>query len=211
MTPTTKTNSGPDLAAVLQHAITELAKVIASKPESDKLLAEMVRLSGQALRGGGAGVWVTETLDKPELILEHNLVGLQLMMNGAPIAGVTAAVRRCAREAKPLIVPAFFMDGENADTPMNPSPYALLFVPLKMHARVSLVMAMAVQPPPADDTRLIRTYLNFLTRMVGSIEQTLAERHLSLIEKDRGQASKLVRFADQVHKHLFLGQVAVDI
>ena len=47
--------------------------------------------------------------------------------------------------------------------------------------------------------------------MAGCVEQSLTERHLTLIEKDRGTSSKLVRFADRVHKHLFLGQVAVDI
>jgi hypothetical protein len=207
---------GPDPATVLQQAINNLNTVIESKPDSDRLVAEMVRLAGQALQAGGAGVWVTETPDKPELILEHNLAAIQLIGNGTAgspagvIPGVTIAVRRCAREGKPLIVPACFVDNETVDSPVNPSPYELLFVPMKMHGKVALVLAMAV-PPPTSDTTLHRTYLNFLARMVGAVEQTLTERHLSLIEKDRGTSNKLVRFADQVHKHLFLGQVAVDI
>src|ERR1035437_577837 len=92
---------GPDLASVLQNAVSELAKVIESKPDSDKLLAEMVRLCGQSLKAGGAAGWVTESPDKPDLILEHTLANLQLIIKGVPIPGVTVAVRRCAREAKP--------------------------------------------------------------------------------------------------------------
>ncbi|MCL2646807.1 MAG: efflux RND transporter periplasmic adaptor subunit [Phycisphaerales bacterium] len=113
-------------------------------------------------------------------------------------------------------MPAFFVEQEGgaaADTPMNPSPFELLFVPMKLHGKVAMVMLVAVPPPPAssNDTGLVRTYLNFLLRMVGTIEPVLSERHLSLLEKDRGQSSRLVRFADQVHKHLFVDQVAVDI
>src|SRR5215218_7174572 len=85
---------------------------------------------------------------KPELILEHNLPSLQLMVNGAVIAGMTIAVRRCAREGKPLIVPAFFVDHDSADSPVNPSPFELLFVPMKMHGKVALVLVMEVPPPP---------------------------------------------------------------
>jgi hypothetical protein len=209
--PPPPTPPNPDLATVLQQAINSLASVIESKPDSDRILAEMVRLSGQAMQAGGAGVWATETPDKPDLILEHNLPSLQLMVNGVVIPGMTIAVRRCAREGKPLIVPAFFVDHDSADAPVNPSPFELLFVPMKMHGKVALVLVMAVPPPPMHDTTIHRTYLNFLAKMVGSVEQTLTERHLSLMEKDRGTSNKLVRFADQVHKHLFLGQVAVDI
>src|SRR5436309_1608969 len=60
----------PDLATTLQQAVASLAKIIETKPDADRLLAEMVRLSGQALQAVGAGVWVTETPDRPELILE---------------------------------------------------------------------------------------------------------------------------------------------
>jgi hypothetical protein len=70
---------------------------------------------------------------------------------------------------------------------------------------------IAIPPPPAQDGTVHRIYLNFLARMVGSVEQTLTERHLSLMEQDRGTSGKLVRFADQVHQHLFLAQVAADI
>jgi hypothetical protein len=205
----------PDLATTLQHAVAALAKAIEGKPEMDQLLAEMVRISGQALKAGGAGVWVAENADRPELVLEHNLAQLQLMASGAggggAIPGIKIAIRRCAREAKPLIVPAFFVDAETVDTPVNPSPFELLFVPMKLHGKVAMVLMMAVPPPPANDPGVHRTLLNFLIRMAGSVEQSLTDRHLTLLEKDRGTSSKLVRFTDRVHKHLFLGQVAVDI
>ncbi len=200
-----------DLATLFQQAVTALAQVIETKPESDRLLAEMVRISGQALKAAGAGVWVTETPDRPELVLEHNLIQLQLMGAGVAIPGVTVAIRRCAREGKPLIVPAFFVDHETVDSPVNPSPHELLFVPMKLHGKVAMVLAMAVPPPAMNDAGMHRTFLNFLIRMVGSVEQTLTERHLNLIEKDRGTSNKLVRFTERVHKHLFLSQVSVDI
>ncbi len=202
---------GGDLAAGLQGAVNGLAKVIESKPATDRLLAEAVRLSGQALHAGGAGVWVTESADRPELILEHQLVGLGLMLEGEVSAGVVSGVRRCAREGKPLIVPAFFMETDGGDAPVNPSPMELLFVPMKLHNKTAMVLMMAVPPPGVVDGSVHRTYLNFLARMVGSVEQTLTERHLSLMEKDRGTSNKLVRFTDEIHKHLFLGQVTVDI
>lgn len=211
--------AAPDLVTVLQQAVAALQQAIDTKPDSDRLVADMVRISGQALHAGGAGVWVTESPDKPELILEHNLAALQLLVEGIPNKGVTAGVRRCAREAKPLIVPPFFSEQDaggpgapgGIDTPVNPTPFELLYVPMKLHGRVGLVLVIAVPPPPAHDNQLHRTVLNFLTRMVGMVEQSLTERHLGLIEKDRGTSNKLVRFADQVHKHLFLGQVAADI
>jgi hypothetical protein len=87
----------------------------------------------------------------------------------------------------------------------------MLYVPMKLHGKVGFVLVMAVPPPPPQDTGFHRAVLNFLTRLVGMVEQSLTERHLGLIEKDRGISNKLVRFADQVHKHLFLGQVAADI
>ena len=49
-----------DLAGVLQAAVVALGKVIEGKPESVRLLAEMVRICGGALQAGGAAVWVTE-------------------------------------------------------------------------------------------------------------------------------------------------------
>jgi hypothetical protein len=200
-----------DLATALQQAINALAKVIEGKPTSDRLLAEMVRLSGQALNAGGAGVWVTEIPEKPELILEHQLAPLGLMAEGEVIPGVISGVRRCAREGKPLIVPAFFMETDGADAPVNPSAMELMFVPMKLHGKVAMVLVMAVPPPGVTDGSVHRTYLNFLARMVGSIEQTLTERHLNLMEKDRGTSNKLVRFTDEIHKHLFLSQVTIDI
>jgi hypothetical protein len=202
-----------DLATVLQQAVATLAKVIEGKPETDRLLAEMVRISGQTLKAGGAGVWVVENADRPELVLEHQLLQLQLMASGTAIPGITIAIRRCAREAKPLIVPAFFVDNDTVDSPVNPSPFELLFVPMKLHGKVAMVLMMAVPPPPptAHDPGIHRTLLNFLIRMAGSVEQSLTDRHLTLLEKDRGTSSKLVNFADRVHKHLFLGQVSVDI
>jgi hypothetical protein len=202
---------GGDLATVLQQAVQALGKVIEAKPATDRILAEMVRLSGAALQAGGAGVWVTENPDKPELILEHQLGGLQLLAEGAAIAGVVTGVRRCAREGKPLIVPAFYVESEGVDSPMNPSAMELLFVPMRLHGKAAMVLMMAVPPPPVSDGTLHRTFLNFLARMVGAVEQTLTERHLSLMEKDRGTSNKLVRFTDEIHKHLFLGQVTVDI
>ena len=177
------------------------------------------------------------------MILEHNLAALQLLTEGRvgagasamPIKGLTAGVRRCAREGKPLVVPAFFTEhevsgggglgcglgsgigggnGSGVDVPVNPSPCELLFMPMRLHGKVALVLMVAVMPPGmggGNEHSLHRTYLNFLARMVGSVEQTLTDRHLNLMEKDRGTSSKLVRFAEQVHKHLFLGQVAADI
>jgi len=207
----TVTLPNSDLASVLQQAIASLGKIIEGKPESDQLLAEMVRISGEALKAGGAGVWVTEHPERPELVLEHQLAQIQLMNGEKVVTGVMTAVRRCAREAKPLIVPAFFLEQDAVDAPQNPSPFELLYVPMKLHGKVAMVLMMAVPPPPMNDAGLHRTYLNFLIRMAGAVEQSLAERHLQLIEKDRGTSSKLVRFAEQVHKHLFVGQVAVDI
>jgi hypothetical protein len=133
------------------------------------------------------------------------------MTEGEVAAGVVSGVRRCAREGKPLIVPAFFMETEGGDAPVNPSPMELMFVPMRLHGKVAMVLVMAVPPPPVTDGSVHRTYLNFLARMVGSVEQTLTERHLSLMEKDRGTSNKLVRFTDEIHKHLFLSQVTVDI
>src|SRR4051812_40440368 len=101
-----------DIAAVLQQATVALQKVIETKPDTDRLLAEMVRICGQALGAGAAGVWVTENPDRPELILEHNLPALMLLVEGVPARGAVAGLRRCAREGKPLIVPPFFSEQE---------------------------------------------------------------------------------------------------
>ncbi len=201
----------PDLAMQLQQAVAALAKIIEAKPESDHLLSEMVRISGEAIKAGGAAVWVTEQPERAELVLEHQLAAIQLMQGETVITGVMTAVRRCAREAKPLIVPAFFLEPDAVDSPQNPSPFELLYIPMKLHGKVAMVLMMAVPPPPPSVNDLHRTYLNFLIRMVGAAEQSLAERHLQLMEKDRGTSNKLVRFAEQVHKHLFVAQVAIDI
>jgi hypothetical protein len=61
----TVTLPNPDLASVLQQAVVSLGTIIEGKPESDQLLAEMVRISGEALKAGGAGVWVTEQAERP--------------------------------------------------------------------------------------------------------------------------------------------------
>ncbi|MCL2648332.1 MAG: hypothetical protein FWD61_15200, partial [Phycisphaerales bacterium] len=82
----------PDLATMLQRAVTHLAALVAAKPESEKLLAEMVRLCGGALRAGGAGVWVTENADRPELILEFHLAAVQLLANGKGNGGGGGAI-----------------------------------------------------------------------------------------------------------------------
>ena len=208
--------SPPDLATILHSATEALRLVIESKPETNRLLAEMVRLSGGALNAGAAGTWVTETPDAPELILEHNLGPIGLMVNGAPLAGLNVAVRRSTREGKPVIVPAFFVDDPGhsqahagTETPSNPSPFELLFIPMRLRGKVSMVLMMAVQP--SNNAGMHRTQINFLQKMVGAVEQTLTLRHLSLMEKSHGATSSILKFAEQVHKHLFVGQVAVDI
>src|SRR5271154_1771383 len=146
-----------DLATVLQQAVAALAKAIELKPESDQLLAEMVRISSEALKAGGAAVWVTEQAERPELVLEHQLAQLQLMTGETPIQGVITAVRRCTRESKPLIVPAFFLENNVVDSPTNPSPFELLYIPMKLHGKVAMVLMMAVPPPPMNDAGLHRT------------------------------------------------------
>lgn len=202
----------PDMASALNAAYAQLMQFLGTKPDTDKLLAEMVRLAGGALRASAAGMFITENIDKPELILEHNLGPIGLLMENNPIHGLNMAARRCAREAKPLIVPPFFVDTDNNDTPVNPSPYELLFVPMKLYTKIAMVLVMAVpSPPESNDATLHRTYLNFLAKMLAAAEANLTERHLTLIEKDRGTHAKLVNFAQQVHKHLFMNQVAIDI
>jgi hypothetical protein len=206
----------PDLGAALQQAVTALQSIVAGKPENDQLIRELLQLCGQSLQAGGGGTWVTDPPERPELVHEHNLAGLQLIANGTPTRGVIAGVRRCAREAKPLIVPPFFTE-QNANTaggvdmPENPSPFELLFIPVRVHGKVGLVMVIAVPPGDAQDANRHRTFLNFLMRMASIVEPALAERHVNLIEHDRGTSNKLVRFADQIHKHLFPNQVAADI
>src|SRR5262245_8518303 len=98
----TMTVSAPDLATILASAQEALKQVIAAKPDPERLLAEMVRLCGGALSAGGAGTWVTQTPETAQLILEHNLAALGLFVNNAPIAGLNVAVRRAARELKPV-------------------------------------------------------------------------------------------------------------
>lgn len=204
------TFSPADQATVFQSAAEALTRVIAEKPGTDRILAEMVRLCGGALQAGAAGTWVTETPDSPQLILEHNLGPVGLLVNNAPLAGLTVAVRRAARESKPLIVPAFFVESDaGPDVPANPSPYELLFIPMRLHGKVAMVLLIAVAP--SNDANRHRLQINFLQKMVAAVEQTLTERHLSLIEKDRGTTTRILKFSEEVHKHLFVGQVAVDI
>lgn len=210
MTATITANK-PDLATTLQNAVASLNQVIQTQPDSDRLLAEMVRLSGCALGAGGAGVWITDKPDRPELILEHNLQPLGFLTSEAVLPGLLRAVRRSAREGKSLIVPPFFVEAEAGDTPVNPSPLELLFVPMKLHGKVAMILLVAIPPAADNDIDMHRTCLNFLARMVNTCEANLTERHLTLIEKDRGTSSKLVRFTDEIHKHLFVQQTATDI
>lgn len=203
-----------DPADELQRAGAEFQQVIAAKPESDHLLAELVRIASRALRAAGAGVWVTEHPEKPELIIEQHLPALQILVEGVTAKGITTGVRRCAREAKPLIVPPMFT-GEDAldagDSPSNPTPLELMFMPVRLQQKVGMVLMLAVPPASESDTSRHRAYLNFLAAQIAALEETLAQRHLSLVEKDRGHSNKLMRFAEQVHKHLFLGEVAADV
>jgi hypothetical protein len=207
--------SGPDLATILQSAVDALRGTIAGKPETNQLVAEMVRLSGGALQAGAGGTWVTESIDSPELILEHNLSGIGLMNGTSPLSGLKVAVRRAAREGKPVIVPAYFVEqdpgasGGGVEVPSNPSPFELLFIPMKLYGKVAMVLLMAVHP--SNDAGMHRTQIGFLQKMVGMVEATLTERHLGLIEKNHGTTTSILKFAEQVHKHLFVGQVAVDI
>jgi hypothetical protein len=208
------TASAPDLMTLLTSAQEALKQVIATKPDPERLLAEMVRLCGGALAAGGAGTWVTQTPETAQLILEHNLAGLGLFANNAPIAGLNVAVRRAAREAKPVIVPPFFVEepgasGGGVEVPSNPSPLELLFIPMKMHGKVAMVLMMATTP--GRDAGMHRTQINFLQKMVGAVEQTLTERHLNLMEKGHGDTSTILKFAEQVHKHLFVREVGIDI
>lgn len=200
-------HSTPD--AALQETVRALAAFAEGRPEMDRLLAETVRRAGGALNAGGAAIWVTEAADHPELVLEHQLSALGLADDGQALPGLVLAVRRCAREGKPLIVPSFFVDNESNDLPVNPTPYELLFIPLRLHGKVAMVLAVAV--PPTGDGNQHRTQITFLQRMAAVVETKLTERHLKQLEKDRGVAGKIVQFAQHVHKHLKLPQVAIDI
>src|SRR3954463_12264778 len=113
----TVTLPNSDLATLLQQAVSSLATIIDTKPESDHLLAEMVRISGEALKAGAAAVWGTEQPERPELVLEHQLAPIQLMQGESVITAPIPPARRCAREAKPLIVPAFFLENDAVDSP----------------------------------------------------------------------------------------------
>ncbi len=132
--------------------------------------------------------------------------------------GVTAGVRRCGREGKPLVVPPMFEEPNAAaaakasgDAPGNPTTFELVFVPLMLNGKVGLVLMLAVAAPAEAGADGHRLRLNFLLKQAEAVEETLTERHLSLVEKDRGHSNKLMRFAEQVHKHLFLGEVAADV
>jgi hypothetical protein len=192
-----------------QQAALALSEFIAQKPEMEKLLGEMVRLCGQALSATGAGVWVTETPDHPELVMEHNLRNLGLMQDNRTLPGLAVAVRRTAREGKPLIVPPFFVDNEANDLPVNPSQYELLLTPIRVAAKIAMVLVMAV--PATSNVARHRAHLNFLQRMIASIEASLTQGRLQMMERDHGNSGKLLRFAHQIHQHLHVGEVAVDI
>jgi hypothetical protein len=216
MQATGSTSAGAlELANTLQRAVGALQAVVDSEPETDRLLAEMVRICAEALVAGGAGVWVTETPDKPELVLEHNLAALQIRVEGVPVKGVVAGVRRCVREGKPLVVPPLFSgqrrDDVAGETPENPCALELLFVPLRLHGKVQMVLLLAVPAAGEGDRSLVRTRLNFLARQAGMVEQALTQRHLTLMESDRGRSGKLVRFAQQVHKAVWIRSVAADV
>lgn len=206
---TTASFGDPVLDSVFQRAFSALQGFLEQRPDTDRLLAETVRLSEQTLSAGGAAIWVTEQPDHPELLLEHQLAALGLAVDAAPLPGLSLAVRRCVREGKPLIVPPFFVDHDGQDIPVNPSPYELFFAPLRLNGTVAMVMAVAV--PPTMDTAAHRLQLAFLQRMLGEVEKTLVERRLRLMEKNRGDSTRIARFTEQVHTHLFSSQVSADI
>jgi GAF domain-containing protein len=209
MTTALKPAAPEDTAQQFQQATLALSELVAQKPEMEKLLGEMVRLCGQALSATAAGVWVTETPDNPELIMEHNLRNLGLMQENRTLPGLVIAVRRTAREGKPLIVPPFFVDNEANDLPVNPSQYELLLTPIRVAAKIAMVLTMAV-PATSDGTRH-RTQLNFLQRMIASVETAMTQGRLQLMEKDHGKSGKLLQFTHQIHQHLHLQEVAVDV
>src|SRR5207244_4170057 len=110
----------------------------------------------------GAGVWVTESPDKPELILEHNLPALQILVEGVVAKGINTNVRRCAREGTPLVVPPqSAANHETLDAPANPTPFELLLAPLRFSgiggaagagAGAGMVLLLAV-PAEERDSR----------------------------------------------------------
>lgn len=211
LTPQTQLQQQQHFADQLRQAETQLHHLTATAPAVDQLIAQAVNLMGSALNAAGAAIWVTDNPDRPNLILEHQLSNLKLIDGGKAVAGVMLAVRRSAREGKPLIVPPMFSEqdqpGEQAVS--NPSHFELLYVPMRLHNRPAMVLAMAVQP--SDNHEIHRMRITFLQRMLGMVEVTMTERHLSLMEKDRGIAANLVEFSQQIHKRLLLNQVAIDL
>jgi len=192
-----------------QQALAALTLLIARRPPADRLLAEMVRHIETALHAAGAAVFLSDNPDHPDLFIEHHLAPLGLTVNAEPLPGFVSAVRRTVREAKPLVVPAFFADSESSGLPVNPTPHELLFIPMRLQGKVALILALAL--PPAADAAGHHGHIQFIQRMLSAVEASLTDRHLRLVEKDRGANGQLVTFAEQVHKHLLTAQVAADI
>jgi len=199
----------PELGADCARGVGALEGFLAGSPPVDKMLGETMRLCGMTLRAAGAGLFMTPRPDQPEMAIEHHFTELHMVEAGRPLAGLLVAVRRCAREIKPLIVPPFFIDNEAGDLPVNPSACELLFVPMKLHGKAQMVLVTAVAP--TGDAQTHRIAINFLQRMLGLLEAALTARQLSLMERDRGANTKLTKFAEAVHKHLLLTEVAADI
>ncbi len=198
-----------DNTIAYQQALNSLNQAIAEKTNSEQLVAEMMRLCGSTLNAAGGAVWVTEAADQPQMILENNMANLGLVQDKVPLPGLLVAVRRTAREGRPLIVPPFVVDQDADGMPLNPSSSELLYLPMKLGGRVAMVLCMAVGA--TADTGLHRAQIGFLQRMVASVETAFTERHINMIEQDRGLNTRIVQFAEQVHRNLFLSQVAVDI
>ncbi len=155
---TTFTFAPPDISDASHQAIAAFTQVIQQKPELDKLLGEMIQISGRTLEAAGAGIWVTENPDNPELIIEHNLAQMGLMKSNRTLPGLAIAVRRTAREGKPLIVPPYFVDNEAHDLPVNPSPYELLLSPIRMAGKVTMVLAAWLYRRPPTAAAIARNF-----------------------------------------------------
>ncbi len=199
---TTFTFAEPKTSDASQQAIEAFTHVIQQKPELDKLLGEMIQISGRTLEAAGAGIWVTENPDNPELIIEHNLAQMGLMKSNRTLPGLAIAVRRTAREGKPLIVPPYFVDNEVCRK--NPSPYELLLSPIRVGKDHGACRTGDHRRQPPSHAPHCATFDRAGRR---KHDRTPA----SLMEKDRGHAGKLVQFAQQVHGHLHLREVAVDV
>ncbi len=195
----------------LAEVLNRIARLPSANLEPPQFFANFLQMTVAATGSRGGAIWVIQPGQGPQCYC-HVEMDICRIKEPDQQRLIVEALQRCAKEEKPLVLPAAGMEATQADgqeASGNLCNYPLFFKPLKAGQQVAMVVQMIAGDnlTPHD----FRAVVGLLDQIGESAEKYLAHRRAAVLDDDRKALARLLKYAEVVHDSLDAQKVVYQI